>query len=530
MRKKRLRAFVIVGMLLLLSLALTGCSPVRTAKAVLRMMVTVAMPGELTESDETESSAQANDMVDGEQTEDTRAEDNETKNEQVKKEQPEEPAQAEEKETEENDVYQYVTRATVRNERDEPVQVWALMNSAEDNYEYGIDSYSHGVCFSLRVINNKAGDIQEQMKSDMQIMESIYTDSDYNMEIVDREGITNENGHQYGFLHAVLNSPTEENPNEYTVFYGTGINKQDAVVWFCMISGGVDKTGIAMVEELFEVYQVKNTIFPETEPGMGGSEKNLKELGPALKREMDSCLDLNYKNNMQNQKTQGEIESDTIQWFNATYAIWGETNRMDINLIGCLEANDAETAKYILDISWGIKNREDAIETLNRMICKEKTSNYALAIEELESVGLLERSEAELEKVLEAKVSNREDCNKLRCAYRAYHAYGERGVDAWDYCRGLELLGLYYVAGYYTLDEAMDCSLILAKALQEEFFSWQEMAGSYLAGYSFWKGEDAEMVGGETYQRRQEYEKLANQTDGPYTLDWNMPLKDTWSK
>lgn len=44
----------------------------------------------------------------------------------------------------------------------------------------------------------------------------------------------------------------------------------------------------------------------------------------------------------------------------------------------------------------------------------------------------------------------------------------------WDYSRAMSDLGFYYLAGYYSLDEALDKALELAIIIQNSFASWDD--------------------------------------------------------
>ncbi|RAZ08697.1 DUF1266 domain-containing protein, partial [Klebsiella oxytoca] len=58
--------------------------------------------------------------------------------------------------------------------------------------------------------------------------------------------------------------------------------------------------------------------------------------------------------------------SDTIRWFNASNAILIDANRWDYQIYGGLEPNEANqtAAKYVLENSWGVTDKDSADETL----------------------------------------------------------------------------------------------------------------------------------------------------------------------
>ena len=85
----------------------------------------------------------------------------------------------------------------------------------------------------------------------------------------------------------------------------------------------------------------------------------------------------------------------------------------------------------------------------------------------------------------------------------------------------MNLVGNYYIAGYYSKEEALDKSLEIGKELQTKFDSWDSMTDSYLAGYEYWSEESSD-------ERRAVYEKIKAAEDTPYSLDWNLNMEKTW--
>jgi hypothetical protein len=105
--------------------------------------------------------------------------------------------------------------------------------------------------------------------------------------------------------------------------------------------------------------------------------------------------------------------------------------------------------------------------------------------------------------------------------FAMYEQYGAEAIDAWDYCRALNLMGFFYLAGYYTETEALDGSLEIAKTLQGKFDSWDALVESYLRGYEYWAEESSD-------ERREIYEDLKKRDDNPYSVDYNTELVKSW--
>ena len=88
-----------------------------------------------------------------------------------------------------------------------------------------------------------------------------------------------------------------------------------------------------------------------------------------------------------------------------------------------------------------------------------------------------------------------------------YEQFGAEAIDGWDYCRALNLMSFFYLAGYYTEEEALDKSLEIAVTLQEKFDSWDALVDSYLRGYEYWAEESSD-------ERREVYEDLTEMRGG----------------
>lgn len=105
--------------------------------------------------------------------------------------------------------------------------------------------------------------------------------------------------------------------------------------------------------------------------------------------------------------------------------------------------------------------------------------------------------------------------------YAVYEEKGEDAIAGWDYSRAMSLLGYYYLAGYYTEEEALNVSFELAQTIQGAFDSWDSFMESYFAGYEYWAEESSE-------ERRGIYADLKAASDSPYSVDFNLTLEKTW--
>ena len=228
---------------------------------------------------------------------------------------------------------------------------------------------------------------------------------------------------------------------------------------------------------------------------------------------------------------QRDINSDTIRWMCSAYAIYSAYNDKSLEVVGGLAGDDREwyreAVKEALAGGWGIYDRKDVEDTLEDLLEEGHRKQYKEAVSELKKAEILELSsgEAMVEIAGYDSLSEEEVC-KYQTAYEAYQKYGENGIDGWDYCRALQILGDCYQAEYINLEECLDLSLPIAQELQKTYENWDGVAESYLYGYSFWKGERTDDY--DSQKRWEVYEELKNMESGPYTVPYDTKLENTW--
>ncbi|MCI8606155.1 MAG: DUF1266 domain-containing protein [Hungatella sp.] len=216
--------------------------------------------------------------------------------------------------------------------------------------------------------------------------------------------------------------------------------------------------------------------------------------------------------------------SDTVKWFNASYAVLTKLNGWNYNLFGGLAVNDDNKAvvQEMLKSWWDVSDRASADETLDWILTEGHRTGFVEEMKDLQSEGVGDKSPEERAAAILGVYEMDEATAEIyaRC-YGAYETMGEKAIDGWDYCRALNLLGYYYTAGYYTDVEALDKSLEIAQKVQEEFGSWDELIDSYMVGYEYWGEETSD-------ERRAVYEELKGAQDNPYAVDFKMTLEKTW--
>lgn len=221
--------------------------------------------------------------------------------------------------------------------------------------------------------------------------------------------------------------------------------------------------------------------------------------------------------------------SDTIRWFNATYAILTTHNGGDINFVGGGAPSDGYVAivKMLMSRDWGITDRESAIEMID-WLTAEGHNKKLLETFQTYNLGQYATYE-EVNAALDKEQATSGDWVRKRATYDAVILYGENAIVAWDLSRAMMLLGQYYVAGYYTYEEAMDKSLEIAKRLQTIYTSWDDFTQSYLYGYAYWSKADPRDPESEYHHRSNIYYYLIILADSPYLLDFNMELSKDWN-
>lgn len=217
--------------------------------------------------------------------------------------------------------------------------------------------------------------------------------------------------------------------------------------------------------------------------------------------------------------------SDTIRWFNASYAILTYLNNWDYNLFGGLPANDESAAvvQQLLPEWWSVTDRATADDTLDWILTEGHRVDFAENMKVIESAGVTADTPTdELISLLTSDYGlDEEEAQSYADAFAVYAARGENAIAGWDYCRAMNLLGYYYIAGYYTEQEALDKSLEIAQTMQPLFESWDDLIDSYLYGYEYW-------ANGDSAERRGIYEELKAKNDNPYAVDFKMNLEKTW--
>lgn len=222
--------------------------------------------------------------------------------------------------------------------------------------------------------------------------------------------------------------------------------------------------------------------------------------------------------------TMSAESTDTIQWFNNTYAILTAVNGWDYTMYGGMPADEssAVVAQSLLSSSWDVTDRESADETIDWILEEGHRTSLTEEMDYLAEMGLGDIPEDErADAILENFELSEEEAERYAYLFALYEQYDLDAAAGWDYSRAMSLLAYYYLAGFYTEEEALDMSLEVAETIQSTFDSWDSYMESYFAGYEYWAEESSQ-------ERREIYEEIKAAADNPFDLEWGMTLEKSW--
>lgn len=222
-------------------------------------------------------------------------------------------------------------------------------------------------------------------------------------------------------------------------------------------------------------------------------------------------------------RTTAEL-TDTIRWFNASYAVLTDLNGWDYNRFAGLAANDDVMAmeQKSLEEWWSVTDRATADSTLDWILTEGHRAVFAEDMAFLDEAGIREIApEDRTAFLLDQFEMTGDEAQNYADMFGYYEQDGPDAIAGWDYCRAMNLMSFYYLAGYYTEQEALDESLEIARTMQPLFDSWDDLMSSYMRGYEYWAEESAD-------ERRALYEDLKTRKDNPYAVDFKTELVKTW--
>ena len=266
------------------------------------------------------------------------------------------------------------------------------------------------------------------------------------------------------------------------------------------------KEGVTSLDDIFSGESSKEE---QGECDSGDSEDKILSYDEYIAANLEKC-----KSDLAADKgfVQSEIDSNTIQWMNATYALITESNSGDRTLVGGMERStiNALFMRYQLYAGWGIEDRESADEIIEWLRSEGHRQKYTEYIEAFEESGLFSLEEEEFDQTIREAFGafGNYELNRLKAIYECNRDCGEKGILAWDLCRLNQVAAWCYVAGYYTLDESLELQYQNSLLMQSSFSSWDEMMESYLYGFQYWNGDSGDSTLSDTAKRRNIYSSL----------------------
>lgn len=215
-----------------------------------------------------------------------------------------------------------------------------------------------------------------------------------------------------------------------------------------------------------------------------------------------------------------EIATGAKAWALGCSAVVVEKNHSRHDLLGMEEytARNVEKSRISLSTScWDISSRKDLFNKMIRISIAGHNKIF-----EQTALSLMSLNEAEHLAVLEMFKANDVNTPQILFVEKQYKRVGEKGILAWDYSRLIFLCRWGYMCGYIDEEEAWTIITEIAKMLQKQFDSWDDLGRNYIIGRQFWFYEEMQEEG---YKFEDAYQRLLDMPSSPWnTYPWNMNL------
>lgn len=178
-----------------------------------------------------------------------------------------------------------------------------------------------------------------------------------------------------------------------------------------------------------------------------------------------------------------------------------------------------------LSSGWGVNNREDCLEILQRLYFGLHDNVYLDLKYVLDSM-----TDKQIDEIMKDSKTNDLDKARINFIKKYGKELDDRGIIGWDWSRMVSVTGWGYLAGYLTYEESNEIIMSVAQTIQMVFNSWDDIGLNYVRGYEFWSGESIDKQGSSAAHRMDIHNRLLKNENSPYnTLNWNMDLepKDT---
>lgn len=199
----------------------------------------------------------------------------------------------------------------------------------------------------------------------------------------------------------------------------------------------------------------------------------------------------------------------------AAIALAYDCKRVDV--LGWDEMTEPNIERHLLFLrnSWGVNKHDDAVQTIKQLQ------------EGMHRVGFKRDGEALAALTTEelmAKLDAASEAEKYRMLVliRNYEAQGERGILAWDLVRAIHVAAWSWMAGYLSEEEAWALMMPVARELQKNFKSWDDLTRNYMIGREYWSYSATKETG---QKFRNAHKMLMDDPKSPYhTVPWDLDL------
>lgn len=194
------------------------------------------------------------------------------------------------------------------------------------------------------------------------------------------------------------------------------------------------------------------------------------------------------------------------------------TNRGNGNnsLYGAVPSEDlAKGQRQVLTKFWGINSRKQLLAMLKRLVHDFDNRRW-------QEMRRLQDTPAFLLQ-FRAGWGLQEDYDHAIKLLREHSSeYGDRGIQAWDFCRYMNVCRAGYQAKYLSEDETWALMMPMAARIQTLAKSWAQLESEYLVGYSFWSRS---AFASDEWHYMRNVNRLLKDPNSPWVkLPWNTKL------
>jgi hypothetical protein len=213
-----------------------------------------------------------------------------------------------------------------------------------------------------------------------------------------------------------------------------------------------------------------------------------------------------------------EILTGSKAWAAGCSAILMERNHEQLDFLATRQINSVNVgkAKELLDTWWGIKSKKDLFESLTWLETGGNRSQFD------QTVLIVMPLNEEQFKTFAAKTRDNNNLQKIKIARKYGKALGKKSILGWDYCRYIALCRWGYTSGYISEEEAWAKIMPVARVLQKNFDSWEDLACNFLIGRQFWSYQETRKSGADIEDATQRLLDMPSSPWNKYPWDLNL--------